>query len=98
MGVRKVTEEFNSVMNGKVEYRKKNSTWSAVLLLKARGLSHHLVGKRKTIEFSKPSYKIERHDSDDMRKKILDMTYTEWKSATRKLNHELRKRCPFHLG
>jgi CRISPR-associated protein Cas1 len=49
-GARKVTEEFNSVMNGKVEYRKKNSSWGFVLLLKARELSNHLVGKRKTVE------------------------------------------------
>ncbi|WP_445476358.1 CRISPR-associated endonuclease Cas1 [Methanococcoides methylutens] len=78
-GARKVTEEFNSIMNGKVEYRKRNSSWGSVLLLKARELSHHLVGKRKTVEFKTPSYKIERHDSDDMRQKIIDMPYTEWK-------------------
>ncbi|SES84820.1 CRISPR-associated protein, Cas1 family [Methanococcoides vulcani] len=78
-GARKVTEEFNSVMNSKVEYRKKNSSWGSVLLLKARELSHHLVGKRKAVEFMNPSYKIERHDSDLLRKKIIDMPYTEWK-------------------
>ena len=52
-GARNVTEEFNSVMNGKVEYRKKNSSWGSVLLLKARELSQQLVGKRKAVEFSK---------------------------------------------
>ncbi len=30
-GARKVTAEFNSVINGKVEYRKKNSSWSSAL-------------------------------------------------------------------
>jgi CRISPR-associated protein Cas1 len=55
-GARKVTEEFNSMMNSKVEYRKKNSSWGSVLLVKARELSHHLVGKRKTVEFVKPVY------------------------------------------
>ncbi|ABE51535.1 CRISPR-associated endonuclease Cas1 [Methanococcoides burtonii] len=78
-GARKVTEEFNSVMNGKVEYRKKNSSWGSVLLLKARELSHHLVGKRKTIEFVKPVYINERDDTDLLRKTIIDMPYTEWK-------------------
>ncbi|KGK98714.1 CRISPR-associated protein Cas1 [Methanococcoides methylutens] len=78
-GARKVTEEFNSVMNGKVEYRKKNSSWGSVLLLKARELSHHLVGKRKAVEFVKPVYVGKRDDSDLLRKKILDMPYTEWK-------------------
>ncbi|KGK98611.1 hypothetical protein LI82_07005 [Methanococcoides methylutens] len=67
------------MMNGKVEYRKKNSSWGTVLLLKARELAQYLVGKRKTIDFSKPVYVVERDDSDDMRKKILAMPYDEWK-------------------
>ncbi len=66
---RKVTEEFNSVMNGKVESRKKNSSWESVLLVKARELSHHLVGKRKTIEFMKPVYVTERDDLGLFKKK-----------------------------
>ena len=49
-----------------------------VLLLKARELSHHLIGKRKTIEFNKPVYVDERDDSDFIRKKIMDIPYTEW--------------------
>ena len=32
----KLTDEFNAMMNSKVEYRKKNTTWGSVLLLKAR--------------------------------------------------------------
>ncbi len=78
-GARKVTAEFNNMMNGKVEYRKKNSSWGSILLLKARELSHHLVGKRKAVEFMKPVYVAERHDTDLLRKKIIDMSYTEWK-------------------
>jgi CRISPR-associated protein Cas1 len=78
-GARKVTAEFNSVMNGKVEYRKKNSSWGSVLLVKARELSHQLVGKRKTVEFNKPVYVAERDDTDFLRKKIIDMPYSDWK-------------------
>ncbi|WP_440953770.1 CRISPR-associated endonuclease Cas1 [Methanococcoides sp. FTZ1] len=79
IGARKVTEEFNSMMNSKVEYRKKNGSWGSVLLLKARELNCNVVGKRKTIEFSKPVFVAERDDSDLLRKKIIDMPYTEWK-------------------
>ncbi|WP_406661846.1 hypothetical protein V7O66_04840 [Methanolobus sp. ZRKC3] len=46
-------------------------------MLKARELSHHLVGKRKAVEFNKPAYVAERDDSDLLRKKIIDMSYTE---------------------
>ncbi|WP_406661466.1 hypothetical protein V7O66_02790 [Methanolobus sp. ZRKC3] len=56
-------------------------TWSSVLLVKARELSHCIVGKRKTVEFSKPVYVAERDDSDLLRKKIIDMPYTEWKKT-----------------
>ena len=80
-GARKVTAEFNSVINGKVEYRKKNSSWSSALLVKARELSHHLVGKRKAVEFKTSSYKVERDDTDLLRKKIIEMPYTEWKKV-----------------
>jgi CRISPR-associated protein Cas1 len=66
-------------MNSKVEYRKKNSSWGSVPLVKARELSHQLVGKRKTIEISKPVYVGKRDDTDLLRKKIIDMPYTEWK-------------------
>ncbi|WP_342305107.1 hypothetical protein [Methanolobus sp. ZRKC5] len=69
-GAKKVTEEFNSRMNAKVEYRRKNTIWVTVLLLKARELAQYLVGKRKTIEFSKPSYVGKRDDTDLLRKKI----------------------------
>jgi CRISPR-associated protein Cas1 len=36
-------------------------------LLKARELPQYLVGKRKTIDFSKPVYAVERQDSDNIR-------------------------------
>ena len=66
-------------MNGKVEYRKKNTTLGSVFLLKARELSQYLVGKRKTIDFQKPDYVVRRHDSNDIRKKILEISYAGWK-------------------
>ncbi|KGK99761.1 hypothetical protein LI82_00695 [Methanococcoides methylutens] len=37
------------------------------------------MGRRKTVEFSKPAYMGKRDDSDLLRKKIIDMPYTEWK-------------------
>ncbi|WP_231622047.1 hypothetical protein [Methanococcoides methylutens] len=48
-------------------------------MLKARELSHHFFGKRKTVEFSKPVYVGKRDDTDLLRKKIIDMSYIEWK-------------------
>jgi len=50
------------------------------LLLKTRELIQYLVEKRKAIDFSKPYFTIERQDSDDIRQKILRISYTEWKN------------------
>ncbi|WP_445475806.1 hypothetical protein ACT9XH_03465 [Methanococcoides methylutens] len=61
---RKVIEEFQTLLNKKVKSQNRNILWSYVFLLKAKGLSHHLVGKRKAVEFSKPVYMGERHVND----------------------------------
>ena len=53
--------------------------WSYVLLLKTRELAQYLVEKRKTIDFSKPCYAVERQDSEDVRQKILSIFCTDWK-------------------
>jgi CRISPR-associated protein Cas1 len=78
-GAKKVTEEFNNWMNKKVPYKKQSVMWSYALLLKTRELAQYLVGKRKTLDFSKPAYNVERQDSDDIRQKILSISYTDWK-------------------
>ena len=48
--LKKVNAKFNFVIEYKVKYRGKNSSWEFVLLVKARESSHHLVGKGKTVE------------------------------------------------
>jgi CRISPR-associated protein Cas1 len=68
-GSKKVTEEFNNWMNKKVAYKKQSVMWSYALLLKTRELAQYLVGKRKTLDFSKPAHAVERSDSDDIRQK-----------------------------
>ena len=49
------------------------------MLLKTRELAQYLVEKRKTIDFSHPYYAVERQDSEDVRQKILSISYTDWK-------------------
>ena len=34
---------------------------------------------RKSLDLSQPILKLERIDSQDLRNKILDLSYTEWK-------------------
>jgi CRISPR-associated protein Cas1 len=67
-------------MNKKVPYQKNSVTWNYALLLKTRELVQCLIEKRKAIDFSKPEFTIHRQDSDDIRQKILSISYTEWKN------------------
>lgn len=48
--------------------------------MKARELAQYLVGKRKSLDFSKPAYAVERQDSDEIRQKILSISYSDWKN------------------
>ena len=50
------------------------------MLLKTRELVQYLVEKTKAIDFSKPEFTIHRQDSEDIRQKILSISYTEWKN------------------
>ncbi len=79
-GAKKVTEVFQNWMNKKVPYQKNSVTWNYALLLKTRELVQYLVEKRKAIDFSKPAFTIDRQDSDDIRQKILSISYTDWKN------------------
>jgi CRISPR-associated protein Cas1 len=79
-GAKKVTEEFNLWMNKKVAYKKQSVMWSYALLLKTRELAQYLVGKRNTLGFSKPAYTVKRQDSEEIRQKILSISYSEWKN------------------
>lgn len=79
-GAKKVTEEFNNWMNKKVPYKKQSVMWSYALLLKTRELAQYLIEKRKTLDFSKPVYAVARQDSEEIRQKILSISYSDWKN------------------
>jgi CRISPR-associated protein Cas1 len=66
------------MLNKGLTYKGKNSSWSSILLLKTRELAFYLTGKRKNLEFANPIYKVERDDSEELRQKVLDMSYSEW--------------------
>jgi len=78
-GAKKLVSEINTWINKKADYGGKQCTWSYILLSKTRELVHYLVGKKKIINFSTPEYSINRQDSEDVRKKILSIKYTDWK-------------------
>ena len=78
-GARKIVNEFSSMLNKKVSYQGKESTWGYVIFLKVRELAHYLTSKKEKLDFVKPEFEIERIDSYDMRQKILNISYVDWK-------------------
>jgi len=74
-GARKITEEVNQWLNKRAEYRDKQHTWSAILLLKTRGLAQYFVGKRKSVEFMSHVHEIERQDNMEIRQLLLYIFY-----------------------
>ncbi|KKG10935.1 CRISPR-associated endonuclease Cas1 [Methanosarcina sp. 2.H.A.1B.4] len=78
-GARKIFNEFTNMLNKKVSYQGKESTWSYVIFLKVRELAHYLTSKKEKMDFVKPEYEIERIDSQEIRQKILNISYVDWK-------------------
>jgi len=78
-GARKVTDEVNAWFNKTVTYEGKECAWSYIILLKTRELAHYLTGKKRSLDFCAPEWTIERPDSDEVRQKILAISYKEWK-------------------
>jgi CRISPR-associated protein Cas1 len=78
-GARKIVDEFSSMLNKKVSYQGKESTWGYVIFLKVRELAHYLTSKKEKLDFVKPEYEIERIDSQEIRQKILNISYVDWK-------------------
>lgn len=67
------------MLNKKVSYQGKKSTWSYIIFLKVRELAHYLTNKKEKIDFVKPEYEIERINSYDVKQKILSISYVDWK-------------------
>ncbi|TQD27917.1 CRISPR-associated endonuclease Cas1 [Methanolobus vulcani] len=78
-GAKKLTKELNLWFNKRVSYKGNMTMWSYVLFLKTRELAQYLVGKRQNVDFIKPRYEAKRQDSNDIRQKILSISYSDWK-------------------
>jgi len=78
-GAKKLLNEINSMFNKTVEYGGKQNSWSYIIQLKTRKLAQYLIGTKKKLDFASPYYQIERQDSEEIRKQILRISYTDWK-------------------
>lgn len=70
---------MNRWFNKEVPYQGKKYPLHYVMLLKARELAHYLIGKKTMPDFATPVYAVERQNSDEIRQKILNMSYSGWR-------------------
>jgi CRISPR-associated protein Cas1 len=77
-GAKKLTEEVQNTLNMKIPYQGMRYSLNYIIFLKARELSHYLLGKRKTIDFD-INLGLKRVDDYEMRQKILNLSYSDAK-------------------
>jgi len=73
-----------------VSYQGKESTGSYVIFLKVRELAHYLTSKKGKLDFVKPDYDIERINSYDIRQKILNISYVDWKKLVSRQSSRIK--------
>ena len=78
-GAKKLMEEISIWFNRRVEYKEQMFKWGNVLIEQTRELAHYVSGKKGILNLSEPFFEIEREDTEEIRKAILDMPYKKWK-------------------
>jgi CRISPR-associated protein Cas1 len=78
-GAKKVVNEINIGINKKINYQSMQYSWHYVLMTKTRELAHFLADKKSSIHFNTPKIELNRVDTEELRKKIIDISYSKWK-------------------
>jgi CRISPR-associated protein Cas1 len=102
--VKKLLNEIDKQFSVQVKCGSRQEQWGNIIGIKAQELSNYLVEKRKTLDLASPSSSIDRVDSADLRQKIMNMTFRQWRDLgyiTGTL-HQLKKKVeenkPFTLN
>lgn len=82
-GVRKLMRELDLTFSQLAPMDHKSLQWSTIINVKAQEMANYLTEKRKRFDLSKPEIRLERVDDKELRDKILNMSYTEWKKMGR---------------
>lgn len=78
-GIEKLLSEIQLTFNTPVKYNGKFYKWDSVIDLQIREFANYLVGKAKMPDFAKPEIQLKRTDNQQIRGKIKNMSYAEWK-------------------
>jgi len=74
---RRFLQLLKDKFNSDVKYGGKAWKWDTVILSKTQELGRFLLGKLSSLDFIDPSPRMERSDSKDLRKRILELTQRE---------------------
>jgi len=77
-GAQKVTQAVNKWLDKATKYRDKEISNGYLILLKTRELMRSLTVQNVTFDLSIPVQNVRRNDSERVRQKILNISYTEW--------------------
>lgn len=75
---KRLIQLVNDQLSTRVSHKNKSWEWRSVIQQKAGELVECLDGKRKSVDFSAPYPIIIRDDTEELRKKVLDIGYSEW--------------------
>jgi len=78
-GAQKVTQTVNTWLNKVTKYQEKEILFGYLVLLKTRELAHYLTGKNLNFTLITSKLAVKRQDSDDVRRKILNVSYADWR-------------------
>jgi CRISPR-associated protein Cas1 len=74
---RRFLELLKDWFNSGVTYKGKTWKWDTVILGKTQELGRYLLGKASSVDFIDPVPRLERSDSQALRKRILELTQGE---------------------
>lgn len=78
-GAQKVIYAVNMWLNKVTIYQEKEISFGYLLLLKTRELAQFLTSKNVSFNLYPSKLNIKRHDINEVRQKILTISYAEWK-------------------
>jgi len=97
---RRFLELLKNRFNSGVEYKGKTWKWDTVILSKTQELARFLQDKSKQIDFIKPCPSLQRSDTMELRKRILELTQAEAQrlGIGKSTLHDLRRRARDELA
>ena len=94
---------MNLWLNKVTKYQDKEILFGYLITLKTRELAHYLLNVKTSFNISTSKLTIKRKDSDEIRQKILAISYTDWgkmgfsKGALYYMKTNAKRNKPFTL-